>query len=174
MRNILELTRRCAKKLIAICHKAELGYVLLLVIACSALLFVSQSSFTLGELLSLKEKRTQSVQPGFESIELNEVLQYHTNELVIFIDSRIADQYQAGHIPGALNIPGTEISLLKSDVINKFKESPAIVVYCNGEACPLAAAAAQSLVNLGLDNVKLYAGGWPEWHSCGLPIAFNK
>jgi hydroxyacylglutathione hydrolase len=49
---------------------------------------------------------------------------------VVLIDSRLPDEYQAGHIPGAINIPAERIKL-EAARLPKDKTTP-IIFYCRG------------------------------------------
>ncbi len=48
----------------------------------------------------------------------------------MLIDSRMPDEYQAGHIPGAINIPAEKMKAEKSK-LPKGKSAP-IIFYCRG------------------------------------------
>jgi rhodanese-related sulfurtransferase len=49
---------------------------------------------------------------------------------VVLIDSRLPDEYQAGHIPGAINIPAERIKL-EASRLPKDKTTP-LIFYCRG------------------------------------------
>ncbi len=49
---------------------------------------------------------------------------------VVLIDSRMPDEYQAGHIPGAINIPAEQMKT-KASRLPKDKAAP-IIFYCRG------------------------------------------
>jgi hydroxyacylglutathione hydrolase len=49
---------------------------------------------------------------------------------VVLIDSRLPDEYQAGHIPGAINIPAERMKL-EAARLPKDKTTP-IIFYCRG------------------------------------------
>lgn len=65
----------------------------------------------------------------FPVISAEDVIAWNKRNAVV-VDSRIPEEYQAGHIPGAINIPAErmkmEVSLLPRD-----KTRP-IVFYCRG------------------------------------------
>ena len=48
----------------------------------------------------------------------------------VLIDVRLLEEYQAGHIPGAVNIPAERISLEKNR-LPKDKAAP-LIFYCRG------------------------------------------
>jgi len=84
---------------------------------------------------------------------------------VCVVDVRDADQYDAGHIPGARSIPVealvTAFSSLPKDKM--------IVTYCSDIACGLSAQAALELAQKGF-QVQHLIGGFAEWSRKGFPI----
>lgn len=85
---------------------------------------------------------------------------------VFIIDVRPAEEYAAGHIPGATSVPFDELnshlSMLPSDMD--------IVAYCRGPHCIFAPKAAQILRHQGLRGLVL-EDGMPEWRQGGLPVS---
>lgn len=82
--------------------------------------------------------------------------------LVTVIDVRPPDEFQAGHLPGAVNIPLMELSRR----LNELPASHQIVAYCRGPWCVLAFEAVSLLRTQGYDARRL-AGGLPEWRLAG-------
>ena len=77
----------------------------------------------------------------------------------IILDTREQDEFDAGHIPGAILIPYTEIEN-KAEELMPNKDS-LILVYCrSGRRSKIAA---EALVKLGYTNVKEFGGiiDWP-------------
>ena len=77
----------------------------------------------------------------------------------IILDTREQDEFDAGHIPGAILIPYTEIEN-KAEEILPDKEAQ-ILVYCrSGRRSKIAS---ESLAQLGYTNVKEFGGiiDWP-------------
>lgn len=73
------------------------------------------------------------------------------------IDTREVEEYEAGHLPGALVMPWHVITnQIKGLPLNK-----ELILYCNTGI--RAAKAAKSLEQAGYTNVSLYPGGWEEW-----------
>lgn len=89
----------------------------------------------------------------------------------IFIDARKPEEYQDGHIPGALNFYGNEpdkfAPLVLPQLPDKTKE---IVTYCHGGDCDLSLQAAKALGEAGYTHVEIFVGGWPEWEKAGYPV----
>ena len=77
----------------------------------------------------------------------------------IILDTRAQEEYDQGHIPGAILIPHDEI-LQKAESVLTDKDQ-LILVYCrSGRRSKLAAV---DLVNLGYTNIKEFGGiiDWP-------------
>ena len=67
----------------------------------------------------------------FPIIGAEEVTSWMTGKrTVILIDTRLPDEYQAGHIPGAINIPAERIKD-EAGRLPKDKATP-IIFYCRG------------------------------------------
>ena len=82
-----------------------------------------------------------------------------SEEGYIILDVREQDEYDAGHIPGAILIPYTQIEE-KSDTMLPDKDQ-LILVYCrSGRRSKIAA---EALVELGYTNIKEFGGiiDWP-------------
>ncbi|MEV6332378.1 metalloregulator ArsR/SmtB family transcription factor [Streptomyces sp. NPDC051909] len=81
------------------------------------------------------------------------------------IDVRPAEEYAAGHIPGALSIPLDELAA-------RLAELPAdaeVVAYCRGTNCVLSHDAVRLLTSKGR-GAKRLADGMLEWRLAALPV----
>jgi rhodanese-related sulfurtransferase len=85
---------------------------------------------------------------------------------VTLIDVRPAEEYAAGHIPGALSIPVEDLA----DRIASLPAELTIVAYCRGAYCVLANEAIRALTAEGLQASRL-ADGMLEWRLAKLPVA---
>ena len=83
----------------------------------------------------------------------------------LVIDVRPAEEYAAGHIPGALSVPLSELK----GRIAQFPSAAEIVAYCRGPYCVLAPQAIEILGRAGLRARRLNEG-FPEWRLAGLPV----
>ena len=82
-----------------------------------------------------------------------------TEEGYIILDVREQDEYDAGHIPGAILIPYTQIAEKAEEVLTD--KDQLILVYCrSGRRSRIAA---ESLAELGYTNIKEFGGiiDWP-------------
>jgi rhodanese-related sulfurtransferase len=85
----------------------------------------------------------------------------------LFIDARTPEEYNAGHIPGAVNIPGyaTPDKIMHDLPLNR--KQTMIVVYCSGPECPYADRLAGFLRFQEFSAVYVYPGGIDAWLQAG-------
>ena len=95
----------------------------------------------------------------------DELLARVQDDLVTVIDVRPAQEYAAGHVPGAVNIPLSELE----KHLDQFNPEQEIVAYCRGPHCVLAFDAVAMLREKGYKARRLQ-DGYPEWKSAGLPV----
>lgn len=86
--------------------------------------------------------------------------------LVTLLDVRPEDEFAAGHIPGALNVPLHDLERRLAE----FPRDREVVAYCRGPYCVLSFEAVAALRRHGLQARRL-AEGLPEWKAAGLPVA---
>ena len=100
-----------------------------------------------------------------EPVPAREVLDRLKKGLVTLLDVRPAEEYAAGHLPGALNVP---IAKLKS-YLSKLPRRKEVVAYCRGPYCLMSFEAVQTLRKRGF-KAKRLQDGYPEWRAAGLPV----
>ncbi len=88
----------------------------------------------------------------------------------VWVDVREADEWQEGHLPGAVHVPR---GFLESRIENVAPDkSQPIVLYCASAA--RSAFAAKSLGDLGYTDVHSLAGGFTDWKRNGLEIVMPR
>ena len=80
------------------------------------------------------------------------------------LDVRPKEEYAAGHLPGAINVPLAELE----KNLKRIPRNREIVAYCRGPFCLLAFEAVAKLRKKGLKARRLETG-YPEWRVAGLP-----
>jgi rhodanese-related sulfurtransferase/DNA-binding transcriptional ArsR family regulator len=85
---------------------------------------------------------------------------------VLVLDVRPREEYEAGHIPGALSIPLDELRAR----LGELPGGQEVVAYCRGPYCVLAPQAVEFLAAQGIRARRL-ADGLPEWRLAGHPVA---
>jgi rhodanese-related sulfurtransferase len=84
----------------------------------------------------------------------------------VLLDSRSAEAWAQGHVPGAVHLPGREIPARAAAELDP---TVPVVAYCWGPGCNGATRAALSLARLGY-RVKEMIGGFEYWAREGLPV----
>ena len=105
------------------------------------------------------------VKDDLEPVPPEELLERIKQGLVTVIDVRPPEEYAAGHLPGAINLPLPELEGRMKD-LDADRE---VVAYCRGPHCVLAFDAVALLRDKGLVASRL-DGGLPEWRHKGLPV----
>lgn len=88
---------------------------------------------------------------------------------VTVLDVRPPEEYRAGHIPGAISIPLSELK-------HRLAELPTdreIVAYCRGPYCVLAVEAVDMLRAHGFKTLRL-EDGVPDWRARGFTVAVGE
>ena len=90
------------------------------------------------------------------------------NGSALFIDARSQDDYQKGHIKGAINIPAHAFmdSLQYLDNLNL---NQILITYCDGADCNASIDLAADLKLMGFEQIYFFFGGWVEWQTAGYP-----
>lgn len=86
--------------------------------------------------------------------------------LALFIDARPVEEYEAGHVPGAFNVPPSKISGI-SALLDFMGPGDRIVVYCEGGSCDASHLVAIRLEDLGITTVYIDVDGYPGWTAAG-------
>ena len=103
---------------------------------------------------------------AMESVSRKGLAQRLKDGSVTVLDVRPADEFAAGHLPRAINIPLRELRRRLRDL----PKERDVVAYCRGPYCVLAFEAAALLRKHGF-SVRRLEGGFPEWKAAGLPTA---
>ena len=138
-----------------------------------------------------------SIATGVETIAEIEVLDYlkrmsEGDESILVIDSRTPDWVAKGTIPGAINIPWTNLAPSRgADPISigeilegqlnahnieglwDFRNARTLVMFCNGMWCGQSPNNIRNLLGFGYpaDKIKWYRGGMQNWEILGLTTA---
>jgi len=88
------------------------------------------------------------------------------NKGALVIDARLPEQYEAGHIIDARNIPEKEIAA-SADTLKKHREKPVITCCETGMS---GGTVARELTKLGFKQVFNLRGGLEAWRRDNLPL----
>ena len=109
-------------------------------------------------LVANAKKNITEISPHDAAAKLN------SREAVI-VDVRDKDEWDEGHIPGAMHMSRGTMEL---DIEEKIPDPSAMVIcHCGGGG--RSALAAESLQKMGYKNVRSMAGGLKAWKAAGLP-----
>jgi rhodanese-related sulfurtransferase len=84
----------------------------------------------------------------------------------VLLDSRGTQAWAQGHVPGAIHLPGREITARADEELDR---SVPVVTYCWGPGCNGATRAALALALLGF-RVREMIGGFEYWAREGFPV----
>ncbi len=123
----------------------------------------SRTSALIVALLALSapaaaDELAPTIAPG----ELHERQQKGTAPLVI--DVRTPAEYAMGHVPGAVNIPHTELSARLGEV----ESESGVALYCL--MGPRARLGEKTLREAGVRDILHLDGGLSAWREAGLPV----
>ncbi len=88
----------------------------------------------------------------------------------VFLDARSPEDYQAGHIASALNLPVMTFNEHFGRVAPLLHPSSKIVVYCDGTECELSHRLQQQLAQMSFTNTHILFNGWTVWKDAGHPV----
>ena len=101
-----------------------------------------------------------------DGISLDELERNLEQGDLVIVDVRPEEEFEAGHITGALSIPIEELA----GRLDELPEGSEIVAYCRGPFCVYAHEAVRKLRAAGRSARRL-EGGWPEWRLAELDEA---
>lgn len=101
-----------------------------------------------------------------EAVSRAELLDRVRSGDAVVVDLRPTEEYEAGHIAGAISIPLPELEAR----LDELPPGVEIVAYCRGPYCALAPEGVRLLRAAGRRARRL-EDGFPEWRLAGLPIA---
>jgi rhodanese-related sulfurtransferase len=102
---------------------------------------------------------------GLEPVDREALLARVRAGEVTVLDVRPAEEYRAGHLPGALSVPLKELERRLSEL----PRDRDIVAYCRGPYCVLAVEAVELLRARGFSAFRLEQGV-QDWRAEGLPV----
>ena len=102
---------------------------------------------------------------SMEPVSREELLHRTRDNLVIVLDVRPADEFEVGHVPGAINIPLSELEARLAELDPDHE----IVAYCRGAWCVLSFEAVAALRARGF-KVRRLEDVLPEWRAAGLRV----
>ncbi|MFP4250758.1 MAG: ArsR/SmtB family transcription factor [Armatimonadota bacterium] len=121
-----------------------------------------------GRLLELDRiaRMLAEATEGIEALSAAELAERLRERDLLVIDLRPAEEYEAGHIPGAVSMPAREFEAR----MDELPRGRTIVAYCRGPYCATVAEAVRMLRDRGYDVIRL-EDSVLDWHALGMPVA---
>jgi len=127
-------------------------------------------ALTLVQMVAAARAEAQEVSPA-EAAQAHDAAQ-----LDLILDVREPREYGEGHVPDAVNIPRGLLEIRADpaspapDPALSADQSARILVYCTKGPGARSLLAAQTLTNMGYENVEVLGGGLNAWAEAGLPV----
>lgn len=102
---------------------------------------------------------------NMEPVTRAELIDRTRGGLVTVLDVRPRDEYEAGHLSGAVNVSLADLEVR----LGELDPSHEVVAYCRGAYCVLSFEAVAALRAHGF-NARRLEDGFPEWKAAGLPV----
>jgi len=122
----------------------------------------------LAEVEQIKRRFLEG-REGMEPVDRDALIERIREGAVIILDVRPVEEYNAGHIPGAMSIPLKELERHLSEL----PHDQEIVAYCRGPYCVLAIQAVEMLRAKGFNAVRLEEG-IQDLRAIGFPMAVGE
>ena len=104
---------------------------------------------------------------GVRQIEPAEMIRMMNRDHAVVVDVRGEDEFRAGHVLNAVNIPDAAIADRHKE-LEKARNKP-LILYCNNGGISLNTT--RRLKALGFENTYCLNGGMASWRSAGLPVS---
>lgn len=102
---------------------------------------------------------------GLEPVSRADLVERMKDGLVTVLDVRPEDEFEAGRVPSALNIPLRQLA----ERLGELPKDQEVIAYCRGPYCVLSFEAVALLRGHGFRARRL-EDGFPEWKAAGLPV----
>jgi rhodanese-related sulfurtransferase len=103
-------------------------------------------------------------------ISFEEAKQVFFSKKGVFLDARPPNDYRAGHIQGARNLPIEAFDEHFDKATRDLPQEALIITYCDGETCTQSNKLTRKLKEMGYENVRILVNGWSLWKKHGLPL----
>lgn len=102
---------------------------------------------------------------ALEPVDRSRLVERVRTGAVTVLDVRPPEEYEAGHIPGAVSVPLSELE----QRLAEFPRDREIVAYCRGPYCVMALEAVDVLRSHGFEAIRMEEGV-PDWRARGFPV----
>jgi rhodanese-related sulfurtransferase len=133
--------------------------------------FLSMRTLAERELAEVEQLKRRFLEgrEEMEPVNRDSLMQRVREGVVIVLDVRPAEEFMAGHIPGAVSIPLGELE----QKLSELPKDQEIVAYCRGPYCVLAVRAVEILREKGFRAFRM-EDGVQDWRARGFSVAVGK
>jgi rhodanese-related sulfurtransferase/DNA-binding HxlR family transcriptional regulator len=121
-------------------------------------LWTALQAISAGRIAEVERAAREYLGESVEAIGRDELTARLRAGDLVLVDVRPEEEFDAGHIDGAISIPIGELT----ERLAELPEDAEIIAYCRGPLCAYAHQAVRQLRGAGRSARRL-EGGWPEW-----------
>jgi rhodanese-related sulfurtransferase len=88
---------------------------------------------------------------------------------VVIVDARTPEEFDSGHVPGAINIPTAAFLKGRPEGLGQIPRDADVIIYCDDRDCASSRIVAEQLrlYGFGPDGVRVFTPGYPAWEVGG-------
>ncbi len=108
-----------------------------------------------------------------DDLEIDDVKsakQIYDSGRAVFVDARSREDYEEGHIKGAVSLPVGQFDTFIDAFKAQHSTTSTFIAYCSGRTCDDSHELAQLLFEEGYAEVSVFIDGYPGWEAEGFPI----
>lgn len=128
---------------------------------------IGSSSLTAADNAAPAAPRTTAEAKGFKNVEVDEFDKLRANKETVVLDVRTSAEFQAGHLPGAVNIDWYATAEFDKKMAELDKSRTYLVHCASGGR---SAKAGEKLAGLKFISVYNLLGGFNAWSKAGKPV----
>jgi rhodanese-related sulfurtransferase len=103
-------------------------------------------------------------------ITIQKAMELYRADTALFADARGANEFNSGHIKGAVNLPESQFDQWIGAFLVNTDPGVTIITYCEGYYCLLAKKLALKLMMAGFENVYYLPDGLGNWNKFRMPV----
>ncbi len=123
-----------------------------------------------GESKLTIEEKVEEIGASLTRITLDQASEDFMEGEALFVDARDPDSFDAGHIPGAINVSWEDMQYNETLILEQVPKGVPVITYCDGSDCQASLLLAGAMKELGYEDVRVFFGGWVEWEDAEYPI----
>jgi rhodanese-related sulfurtransferase len=113
------------------------------------------------------EVQEKALASPFSKVGIEDVEAIVAGQTHFIFDARKPEDFFAGHIPGANNLPLTDFNDVFVQYHPVLRPEDPILVYCSGASCSDSISLCERLFEAGLTNLVYFLEGFDGWQAAG-------